>query len=115
MYLLNILRQVVIFSQRERILVEGVGATPAQYLLTEVLERIFAFLSLLTGLITFGILIKKLIAKGVREEILNVIIKLYNCSFVSTDLITIINVKSGVGQAKLCSPLEYSSTTCLTY
>ena len=76
------------------------GKMPKRYIL-------FIDFTMAFDKVTFGILIKKMIAKGVREEILNVIIKLYNCSFVSTDLITIINVNSGVGQGKLCSPLEF--------
>jgi hypothetical protein len=52
-------------------------------------------------------LVSKLQGKGVREEVLNVLIKLMNSSRVSVNNKDIINVNSGVGQGKLCSPMQF--------
>ena len=53
------------------------------------------------------ILVEKMIKKGVPETVLNVLIKLLNSGSISHDLVKIIKVKSGVGQGKICSPLEF--------
>jgi hypothetical protein len=53
------------------------------------------------------ILVAKMIKKGVPEEVLNVLIKLLNSGAISLDLIKTIIVGSGVGQGKICSPLEF--------
>ncbi|MFM7851446.1 MAG: RNA-directed DNA polymerase, partial [Flammeovirgaceae bacterium] len=53
------------------------------------------------------ILIKKLVKKNVKEEVINTLILLLNSGLISIDLINRIRVNSGVGQGKICSPLEF--------
>jgi hypothetical protein len=53
------------------------------------------------------ILIDKLKKKGVEEKIINTLIILLNSGLISVDLLNKINVNSGVGQGKICSPLEF--------
>jgi hypothetical protein len=54
-----------------------------------------------------GILVRMLIDKGVSKEIINTLIKLMNSSKISMDLIRTVNVNSGTGQDKCCSPLLF--------
>jgi hypothetical protein len=53
-------------------------------------------------------LILKLITKGLSAEHINTIIKLYNSSYISINLRDGIPYNQGVGQGKLCSPLEFN-------
>ena len=53
------------------------------------------------------ILLKKMVKKNVPEEVLNVLIKLLNSGCIAIDLDQPIKVKSGVGQGKICSPLQF--------
>jgi hypothetical protein len=53
------------------------------------------------------ILIRKMREKEVPIPVLNILIKLLNCGSISLDMNKTINVKSGVGQGKICSPLEF--------
>jgi hypothetical protein len=57
--------------------------------------------------VTYQILLTKMMQKGIDTKIINTVIWLYNNSFVSPDLEETINVNSGVGQGKLCSPFEF--------
>ena len=53
------------------------------------------------------ILVEKMTAKRVPEEVINVLIKLLISGAISLDMRKVINVKNGLGQGKLCSPLEF--------
>ena len=53
------------------------------------------------------ILVEKMIRKNVPEPVINVLIKLLNSGCLSLDLERNIAVGSGVGQGKICSPLEF--------
>jgi hypothetical protein len=57
--------------------------------------------------VDYPILIDKLQKKGVNTATLNTIFKLYNSSLVSVNMRDIYPVNKGVGQGKLCSPLEF--------
>jgi len=58
--------------------------------------------------VSIPILIKKLIIKGVSISTVNGLIKLMNCSKISTDMENIISINAGVAQGKLCSPLLFN-------
>ena len=53
------------------------------------------------------ILVEKLKKKGVTEKTINTLIILLNSGLISVDLLKRINVNGGVGQGKICSPLEF--------
>ena len=53
-------------------------------------------------------LIKKLINKKVSFDVINALIKLMNCSNISTDMVNIISINAGVAQGKLCSPILFN-------
>ena len=53
-------------------------------------------------------LINKLINKKVSFDVINALIKLMNCSNISTDMENIISINVGVAQGKLCSPILFN-------
>jgi hypothetical protein len=54
-----------------------------------------------------GLLIRKLLDKGVDVNIINTLIQLMNSSKISMDLASIVNVNSGTGQGKCYSPMLF--------
>jgi hypothetical protein len=54
-----------------------------------------------------GILVAKLLQRGVNTIVINTLIKLMNSSKIAMDLIRIVNVNSGTGQGKCCSTLLF--------
>ena len=54
------------------------------------------------------LLVDKMIKKNVITPVVNILIKLLNSGCISIDKNRIIKVKSGVGQGKICSPLEFN-------
>ena len=53
------------------------------------------------------ILLRKMKEKNIPEEVINVLIKLLNSGCIAIDPDQPIKVKSGVGQGKICSPLQF--------
>ncbi len=53
-------------------------------------------------------LIQKLINKNVSNGVINAIIKIFKSSKVSVNLRDTININSGLGQGKLCSPAQFN-------